>query len=416
MKHLLLLNLSLLAFARASAQQDPGPLRQRYLRMQETYTERTEQIDAEFAELEKQEVNRLIISLVRTEQAFRDEGDLQGVLLTRRLQEEMLETQQFPAPSPEFPDEIRNLLQETRASLEIARQEIQERLDALNRTFAEHLEPVMRDLTRAGDFDTAREMLDIRNQIFASLDVRQGPRPTHRTADQLRAPNDQNIFPLLLEAEALRNHPGLGIRRPQLAFQPRTEGQIQTTPRGFEFTGGRLTIPAHASEALIHQIQQTHSFTLEIGFLTTHRIQNTPIVCFGPSPEEANLALLHQNQNLTLLLRTTGQDGQSVLNRVDLGPAQEGRMQHLLITYRPGDLAVYRNGSNSRRNRADASGDLRDWEMKPLHIGHADIPDPALPATGWNGTVVNLSMNAIPISSRQVTTSFERFVSFITQR
>ncbi|MCC5846230.1 MAG: hypothetical protein JJU05_18435 [Verrucomicrobia bacterium] len=415
MPRLLLFLLSLLSLTRAAAQ-DPDALRQRFQDMRTTYAERVERFETEFAELEKQAVNRLIIALVRTEQAYRDEGDLIGVLQTRSLQEELLETRRFPDDDPEFLEKIKELLEEPRQDLGISRQEIQERLDAFRQSYAERLEPVMRDLTRAGDFETAREILDIRNQILASLDLQQGPRPTHRTPDQLRASNDPNTFPLILEADALRNHSSLGTRRAQLSFQPRTEGRVETGPRGIQFAGGRFTIPAHAGEALIHQVRQTHSFTLEIGFLTSQRIQNATIFSMGPDLGNANLALLHQGENLTLLLRTTVQGGETVVNRVDLGPANEGRLQHLIITYRPGDLAVYRNGSNTRRNRADASGDLRGWEMQPVHFGHTDIADPAAAHPRWNGTLVAFYMSATPVASRQVTTSFERFVSFITNR
>jgi hypothetical protein len=413
MSRLFLILLTLLTLTRAAGQ-DTEALHQRFRDIQTFYNERAERFDAEFAELEKQDVNRFIIALVRTEQTFRDEGDLSGVLQTRRLQEEMLETQRFPETGPERPQAIQDLLTETLEGLERSQKQLQDRLDQLNRTYAERLEPLMRDLTRAGDFETARNILDIRNQIFASLDVRQGPRPTHRTADQLRAPNDSSIFPLILEPEALRHHPVLGTRRAQLPFHPGTEGRAVITPRSVQFTGGRLTIPAHASEALIHQVQQTHSFTLEIGLLAAERLQNATLLSMGPDPDHANLAFRHEEGNLILLLRTSDQRGEALMNRVDLGPVTEGRHLHLVITYRPGDLAVYRNGSNTRRNRTDASGDLRGWEMQPVHFGHADITDPEMPPPGWQGTLTGFYMNATPAGSRQVTTAFERFVSFIT--
>jgi hypothetical protein len=395
---------------------NPESLRQRYLQMQEAYTERADLLESQFAELRRREVNRFIVALVRTEQAFRDEGDLPGVLLTRQLQEDMLERQQFPASDPEFPEKIRELLRISLEQLEASRLEIQEQLNELNRSFADRLEPVMRDLTRAGDFETAREMLDIRNEIFASLDVRTDVRPTHRSIAELQASNDPNVFPVSLEPDALRNHTGLVRRRAQIAFQPRIEGSAEIASRAFRINGGRVTIPAHATEALLHQVRQTQSFTLEMGFLTTHRIQNAPILSFGSTPEESNLAILQRGPNLVLILRTTGQGGETVTSTVDLGPANEGRMQHLVITYRPGDLAIYRNGSNTRRNRADATGDLRNWEMRPIHIGHTDIPNPALPHPRWNGTLASVYMSSTPASARQVTTSFERFVAFVSNR
>lgn len=412
----LLLIPSLFFIAGLGFARDPAALRQSYLKMQESYTQNADQLEAEYTEIQRQEVNRFIIALVRTEQTFRDEGDLNGVLRTRQLQEEMLETQQLPGAQGDFPEKIQNLLQDVRLSLEASRQEIQNRLDDLNRSFAARIEPVMRDLTRAGDFEIAREMLDIRNQVFASLDVQQRLRPTHRTVDQLRAPNDPNIFPISLEPPNLRNHSTLIARPTQIQFQPRTEGRVETTDRGFAFQGGQLTIPAHATEALLHQIQQTQSFTLEIGFQASLPNLQAPILSFGETSETSNLAILQENQNLTLLLRTTNQQGKSVLNRVDLGPVNAGRMQHLVITYRPGDLAIYRNGANVRRNRNDASGELRIWEMQPVRLGHLPASNLGNSNPGWSGTIVNLYIHATPGSSRMITTSFERFVSFISSR
>lgn len=382
-------------------------------RLQEAHEARNQDFAAEETALERDTVNRLIITLVRTEQGFQDEGDLVGVLQTRQLQEDLLETQRFPEPESGHVPGLRDLLQTIREDMLAKKQEIHARRDAHALDYAERLEPLMRNLTRAGDFESARNLLTLRNEIFERLNIQQDARPTHRSPEQLRASNDLNVFPLLLEAEGmLAAQAAWGNRHPQLTFQPRAEGSLDTAAQGFHFQGGRLTIPPHASEALLFQVGQTQSFTLELGFMIRN-VQVAPILMFGPTPEESNLAILQENQNLVLLLRTSDLAGQPVMNRVDLGPANEGRMQHLVLTYRPGDLAVFRNGSNIRRNRADASGELRHWEMHPVHF--AQTPGQT-GAAAWQGTVVNFYMTAIPASSRQVSTSFERFVSFIRSR
>lgn len=407
--------ITLLLISPATAR-DASTLRERFLAMQAAHAEEMNRFSSERDGHETQEVNRLIIALVRTEQAYRDEGDLTGVLQTRRLQESLLNTPRLPGLHEEFSAKIQEQLQAAHQNLRQSHQEIQQRIDARRLDYARQLEPVMRDLTRAGDFETARDLLEIRSHIFAALNIRQEPRPTHRTIEQLRAPNDPNVFPLLLEPEALRTHPILGTRRPQLVFHPRLEGQVEILPRAFQLNGGRITLPAHVSEALIYQIRQTHSFTLEISFRASERFQQATLLSMGSEPGQSNLALLHEGGNLILLLKTTGQGGEPARHRVDLGAVNEGRYQQLILTYRPGDLAVYRNGSNTRRNRADATGDLRGWDMQPVHLGHHDFTNPMMPPTAWSGVVLGFSMTATPASARQVTTAFERFVSFISNR
>lgn len=414
---LITLLLLLLPLLPATAQ-NTDALREAYLRMQEAYTERATLLEAEYTEAEQREINAFIIDLVRIEQHYRDEGELAGVLQTRQIQERMLETQTLPDPEAEpLPEKILERITQSRENLQLARDTVQEKLNTLNQAFADRLEPIMRDLTRAGDFTTAREILGIRNEIFASLNVRPSIRPTHRSEAELRAPNDPNIFPVSVEPPGFSERPGLIPRSTQLPFQPQTEGDLTQSPQGIILRGGRFTIPAHATEALIHQIGRTQTITIELGFRISQPFQHAPILCFGRSPEESNFALLQDGNNLTLLFTTSSQTGGIQRNRIDLGPANVGAMQHLVISYRPGDLAIFRNGGGTRRNRDDANGDLRAWEMKPLHLGQAEIPpSPDFPPPAWNGTIVNLQINALPVTPRGITSSFERFTRFISGR
>ncbi|MCC5846544.1 MAG: hypothetical protein JJU29_00500 [Verrucomicrobia bacterium] len=398
---------------------DLSALQSDYSRMQTIYTERVEEIQRELRTEESEILNRFIVSLVRLEQEFREGGDLDGVVLIRQLREGLLERPEFPAPREDHPNKLKERLEDLQTRRSEIREQSQKKLDDLNRMFVDRLEPVMRNLTRAGDFATAREILELRRRLRASLgEEEQTPA---RDARELGTPSDPNTYPVSIEPRVLGATPGINARRPQIPFVFKEEGRVEIRERDFLLRSGRLTVPAEATEAMVYQAKQNQMFTLEFGFHTSSARQGRPeinapsgLLLFGDRRENANLIVTHEAQNLFLYLRTTRPPENEKYHRVSLGRVDGGRMEHWMVTYRSGELTVYKDGNEINKIRGDITGLLNNWEVYPIHLGQIDTGSPALPQVNWNGRLAMAYLKASHESSRGVTSSYGRFAEFVT--
>lgn len=396
-------------------------LRAQYQQLQDVYSERLETIQTEMSQKERELLNHFIISLVRVEQAFRDEGELDGVVITRELRETLLENPAFPEPAANHPAELRESIDSLKRDRNDIRENSQKLLNELNRMFYDRLEPIMRELTRAGDFDTARDMLELRQRLRASLGEPGERDPPERSTRELGMSADPNIFPLSIEPDSLGQIIGLTARRTQLAFDPVIEGRVTPQQRWIRLRGGRYTVPEDATRALVHQVAQNQMFTLEFGFYTDNGSQGRPhlqapagLFLFGNHREDANLIVNQEGRNLFLYLRTDSPPENRKFHRVNLGRVDPGRMVHYMVTYRSGELTVYADGVETQKLRSEISGLLNGWENYPFHIGSIDTPSPVIPVGYWNGDLVFVYMRASHESSRGAAANYTRFGNFVT--
>ncbi|MEX2606900.1 MAG: hypothetical protein WD708_06105 [Kiritimatiellia bacterium] len=140
-----------------------------YLRLQEGYTQRVQDIVQRFETQQSELLNKFILALVRKEQDYRDDGDLDGLMYSRNLREELLEKVQFPGKDPEAPQAVREML----ITLFRHRDELittfQPELDQLNRILLNALEPYQREFTRQGKLELAIEIRTLREHLAIAL-------------------------------------------------------------------------------------------------------------------------------------------------------------------------------------------------------------------------------------------------------
>jgi len=389
--------------------------------MQAAYHLQIQELEQQLSREETALLHQFLISLVRLEQAERSDGNLNAVMEIRALRDSLLDNPRFPLPSDANEQSLRTpierLLQNRQSLIDASHKS----LETLNLEFARQIEPVMRELTRAGDFETAREILTVRRMILLNHGVPENaPRPPPQ--GNLQSSSDPNTLPFSLEPPATTLLPGFTPRRSQIPHTPIAEGAVRFLPKQIQFRGGKLFFPAPALDALVHQVKQNQMFTLELGFQTAQRIQHSgegqphiPLFYLGASLRDANLALTHEGADLVLYLRTDRSPPDAPLHRIPLGPVSGGRMEHLAVTYRNSELTLYRDGAETRKLRAQIIGGLESWQPSPLTIGSSATALPDEPDPAWTGDLVFLYLRSSHETARSIGAAYSRFADFVTR-
>lgn len=123
-------------------------------------------------------------------------------------------------------------------------------------------------------------------------------------------------------------------------------------------------------DSLVAAFQKANAFTLELTIWpdVAYVEDTVRIVSFGFDAESQNFSLSQRGRRAELRLRNSrgGEKQQTVVKLVELKP---GRPNHLIVAYRPGRLAVYKNGRRVLDDDA-VQGDLTVWrEGATLALG-----------------------------------------------
>lgn len=148
---------------------DARDVETQYLRLQEGYTQRVQDIVQRFETQQSELLNKFILALVRREQAYRDEGDLDGLMYSRELREKLLEEIRFPEMDPYAPKEVLDMIETLHRHREELIQTFQPELDQLNRILFNALEPYQKEFTRQGNLDLAIEIRTLREHLEQAL-------------------------------------------------------------------------------------------------------------------------------------------------------------------------------------------------------------------------------------------------------
>jgi hypothetical protein len=390
-----------------------------FKRLQDAYTQRLNDIETRFQASERELLNAFILSLVRTEQAYRDEGNLDGLVLSRELRETLLHTPAFPDLEDRFPDTLKQMVQTLLQQREEARLKNQKELDDLNRILFTALERFQREFTRAGNFEQAIEIRSMRNLLRDSLGLEQ---PVSQPSGPVVISTDPNVYPICIEPPGYADVAGVTPRVPQVPFQISVDDPdlAKGLRHYFSLRGGQLSIPAEASSSLIQQVQQNQMLNLEIGLHATHGPQGNrglpaPLLLFGTTLADSNLAVLQEGPNLFLYLRTTMPPTGQTHHRVNLGPIDAGRAHYIQVTYRSGELTVYRNGTETQKIRSSINGLLSNWSAAPLRMGQLPAPPEHPEPLEWRGNLIQMYMKSSLDSARGADVNFKRFSTYLSQ-
>jgi hypothetical protein len=140
-----------------------------YLRLQEAYTQRVQDIVQRFESQQSELLNKFILALVRKEQSYRDQGDLDGLMYTRNLREELLEQVRFPEKDSEAPAEVLEMMNTLFRHRNELVTTFQPELSQLNRILLNALEPYQREFTRQGKLELAIEIRTLREHLSIAL-------------------------------------------------------------------------------------------------------------------------------------------------------------------------------------------------------------------------------------------------------
>lgn len=395
----------------------------RYLKLQEAYTQRLQEIETRHSKTERELLNQFILSLPRLEQEFRESGNLNGVVACRELQEFMLTEMKFPSVNPDAPEEIQEKVQQLRTDRTKSFDANQLELNKLNILLLDALEPYQVAYTKANQLETALEIRELRLKLQEALRNQQSGLPTAGpTPEPVRISNNPNALPFSFEPARWKDLPGVSGRESAIAYDIKTRGDCEVVNRGIGFRRGQATIPAQATTILVDRAKRNPMLSIEFSARSWGSSQwNTqaPAVVFllGNSLQDANMAITQEGRNYFLYLRTTIAPANRKYHRVNLGRVVDTRPQHFTITFRSGELTVYVDGSETNKVRG-ITGLFSNWGNYPikmgLHPAPAGVPD--LPnEINWRGILFQMNLTTSLESARGASTNYNRFSKALTQ-
>jgi hypothetical protein len=152
------------------------------------------------------------------------------------------------------------------------------------------------------------------------------------------------------------------------ALEPRGDAALLESRFFAELNGGYL-ISQDAGPNIFQTSRHSSELTLEAIFCPADLNQSGParIVALGGDESDApDFALAQDGCEVTFSLRTDAAPAQPAPPRVTMSTADTPL--HLTVTYRNGDLTVYRDGMEIARSK-DLWGSLAAWRSGPLTIG-----------------------------------------------
>ncbi len=401
------------------AQEAPLDLEQEYKRVQGIYTTQVNQFEESYASEKQELLKNFIVSLVRVEQTYKDEGNLDGVVLTRQLREAMLLEPQIPENLENDPAALREMKDTLRANVKEAKAAAQKELDTLNVKFAQVLEPYQREFTRQGKFDTAIEIRDLRKFLMGNEQASQSSQ-SQNTGSQLVVSRDPNAVPFLMEAPDFQKVPGITQRKPMVLLKPQAGDHTVIQQNGFSLRRGQMRIAPEFQKPLLQKVKQNQMLNIEFGFFTGASWQGgdanyAPLFVFGKDVDSCNMAIIQRKRQLYLYLRTTTPPSGRPFHIVPLGGVAADRAQHVQVIYRSGELTVYRNGELRETIRGKINGLMNNWTEQPVVLGFLpNTEDPALNHI-WRGNLHFFSIQASLDSARGASANFNRYAAYMSR-
>lgn len=266
----------------------------------------------------------------------------------------------------------------------------------------------------APDFDSveawARVTYDRHADFMPDLWITGGERAT--VADTLRTGERPDLATVQTPADLGKEWPGShaqllflwdGMNRPNRIRDAAAgvDRSCRTTLRGravpatggsVDLAGGSLVAEALDGE-LLAACRASHQLAIEAVFTPANTTQRGParIVTFSRSANARNFTLGQEQDRLVLRLRTPQTGDNGVNPQTVLATLPAGQRCHVIVSYLPGRLQAFVNGSNVLESSA-VQGDFANWSEQSLRCG-----DEADGGRDWAGT-----LDAVAIYSRFV--------------
>jgi hypothetical protein len=236
-----------------------------YLKLQESYSLRTQDIEDRYRKRRRELLNKFILALVRVEQLYREEGELDGVIYCRDLRESLLLSSEFPEMGEDAPEAVLDMFSTLQLKRDDVYQEHQTELTQFNKLLLGALEPYIKEFTRQGMIDEALEVQTLQTKLTESLALDRAAEGLLMNIPSVLS-SDPNVYPLAIEAEGYKLVNGVTPRKSMRSIPMKTQGIIRTTDQGIEFVDGRISIPANQSGPLVEDMKRNRMFTAELAF------------------------------------------------------------------------------------------------------------------------------------------------------
>ncbi len=385
-----------------------------YLKLQESYTQRVQDISQRHQKTQREYLNKFILALVRIEQGYRDDGELEGVILCRDLREQLLLNPEIPEIDPEAPEAISEMQKALLTKMQEATAEHQVELDQVNFMLLNALEPYQKEYTRIGDEKKALEIQALKTVLaedHASSEAT--ARSTQTLSSNLSA--NPNIYPFAFEGAGYKNCRGVIARSCMIDLTPTVTGVIKSKPLGLKFINGGVTFPANECGPLLQDIARNRMFSAEIAFKPSFDLQGAPlnpVVIFqmGESPDSAQFSLTMEGKELYLYFMTDAPPHDRLNHRYLIDTIKGTSPIHIVVNYRSGELTVYLNGTESLQLRNEVKGAFSNWEETPIIMGKALSHHNGGFILPFRGMLHHVYLKAGELSSRQVTSNYNRFL------
>jgi len=390
-----------------------------YLRLQEAYSQKLQDLEQQFQLQQRELLNKFIIALVRTEKTYLEEGNLDGVMMSRELREDLLQNPEIPTPVETWPERILQMAQELERRGRENLTNNQTELDRLNSILLKTLEPYKVEFTRQGNLETAIEVRDLQNVLSEALDI-EVPGSASKTPRPIDRSNDPNAYNFAFEAPAFQQNPRVSPRPVAIELDFEIGENVFPNDRGYLFDGGTLQLEARDLEPLRANASRNQLMTFEVGITPSWQSQGNnqvpaPLFVWGDTLNAANIALTQEGRHLFLYLTTTNPPLNRSNHRVDLGAVQGNTLTHILVMYKANEFTIFRDGVVSDRIRGEITGSFRNWEEKDAVLGHGPLGEGNPTYANWYGHLHQLCIKAGQDVSRRATDFYARFEQALSE-
>lgn len=406
----ILLSLCLLAAASLRAQ-DVGT---QYLKLQESYTQRVEDITQRYQKSKRELLNKFILALVRREQNYRETADLDGVVFCRDLRESLLLKPVFPGRVEGAPEGIADMLDSLHEKKQALQSQHQHELDQLNLMLHNALTPYETEFIRQGMAGKAEEIAKLQ-EVLESYKEQMTAKDREKQTLTSSLTADPNSYPFAIEGSGYGEIRGVTPRTCMITLTPELEGVVKETPLGYRLVNGRVTYPANETGPLLQDLVRNGLFSAEIAFQPDFDFEGfprNPVILFqlGKNKDSALFSITMEGRNLCLYFKTDQPPADRENHHYQIGDYNSPGPLHLVVTYRPGELTAYLNGEARLQLRNEVNGTLKEWQPVEVVIGKAfSHPNDGF-ILPFRGVLNHVYLKAGDMTSRQVVASYNRYL------
>lgn len=210
-------------------------------------------------------------------------------------------------------------------------------------------------------------------------------RPSITPASQWPPNRDGLVF--LWEDRSKQNEVAEATGEPSIVcrVEPRS---LARYGRHYAMALGGGAFLANQNEALLAACQKSNQLTVEAIVTAGNLQQSGParIVTLSSSASSRNFTLGQSRDRLIFRLRTSRSDGNGTKPEVELCAIKANRPNHVIVTYKPGQLICYLDGRQVLSTSA-LSGDFSNWASQHLLFG-----DEYDGARDWEGTLEGIGI------------------------